>query len=54
VSLPWSHPDADPLADIREFMRTAEEAWPPPPFTPLLTPAEEELLARLRRGEPCG
>jgi len=32
VSAPWWHPEANPLADIREFKHQAEQAWPPPPF----------------------
>jgi hypothetical protein len=40
VSAPWGHPEANPLADIREFMRRAEQQYrssfgvPPPAIGP--------------------
>lgn len=39
MSAPWWHPEANPLRDIQEFVREAEQAeqvWHPPPFQPVL------------------
>jgi hypothetical protein len=54
VSAPWWHPEANPLADVRAFKRQAEREYLSCPFVPVLTPEEEALMERLRRGEAGG
>lgn len=51
TEMPWSDPNHDVVADIKDWLQREYEKWPVPAFKPFYTPAEQRLIDEWKKNE---